>query len=99
MPQREFWTDRVPCSFAVDYVVNPLKPEDDPSLLVVVKDQAGEWMDFASIPIPLGHIEVAVKESMEAAFAAYLYGEIGDVRTTMRSVTRRWRLQGLYAAS
>ena len=91
MPQREFWTQRIPTRMQWTYDVDPRDPESTPTLLANVSDQAHGSMDSMSVRVPFNVLHEAVGGLLVATWEAYLFGEVGDVSTTMQSTIKRWR--------
>lgn len=91
MPQREFWTAQVPTGVRWSYDVDPRRPEDTPTLLCNVIDQARGSMDSMSIRVPYNVLHEAVADVLVATWEAYLFGEVGDMSQTMQARAKVWR--------
>lgn len=98
MPQREFWTTRIPVEFSVRYQTDPRHPEDAPTVMLVVLDQSGVAMDRASFRVPLNVLHEAVADAMGLGWDAYLFGEIGGLERAIAPAMKRWRQESLLRA-
>lgn len=91
MPQREFWTHRIPTSFVVRYQTDPVDPAKPSSVLIDVLDQERVSMDRATALVPANVIFECTADILRAAWEAYLFGEIGGLQRAIAPVLRAWR--------
>lgn len=89
MPQLPLYGDPIAQEISWTYKLNPLKPEQRPSLVCVVVDERRQVLDGGLIQAPHNVIHEIVAKGLRETWDAYLFGERGDVRKSL-GVAMRW---------
>lgn len=91
MPQREFWTERVPVEVRWRYWCDATEPEGPSQLSCTVYDQAGQMMEHASASIPWNVTYEAVDAMLKDTWQGYLFGERHDGPRALKRAESAWR--------
>ena len=93
MPQRQFWTNQHPMSVRWEYRIDLKEPMSSPLFVVQVKDQSDKNMDSGQVSIPCNVVHEEMADLLVSSWEAYLFGELGDVRQTVRTVGTKWKAE------
>lgn len=90
MPQRQFWTARIPVELRLRYWTDLTKPHGVGSFQVEVYDQAGKRMSLGATSVPTGDPSEFLALCAEACIYQYMYGEIGGAQEVLSDIRRHW---------
>lgn len=93
MPQLPMFDGKLhtPVSFTAAYTSDPLNPDAPGRLLIGSRNSLEDLIDFGTCPVSPMVTHELVDSAMSEAWAAYLFGEVGDVRRAVGSCYSRWK--------
>jgi hypothetical protein len=91
MPQREFWTERIPTEVVWRYKIDPLRPLDGAAFQVSILDQEG--LSIVTTGCPIHHLVTweEVDQLLRTTWEAYLFQSTNSVVKKVLASSLQWK--------